>query len=145
MSNSVADHFSLSLFSAASFLSVKARIDDPVDAAPIHFACGLWGVLSVGLFADQTFVEEILGRPTDSYGLFLGGGGNQLFVQFIGATSIFGWSGVISALVFGGLRLAGLLRLSKDEEVGTDHGKDSWARIQIMDGGRLDEFQFRLG
>jgi len=144
VSNIVTD-YSLSLFSAGSFLSVKVRIDDPVDAAPIHFACGCWGVISVGLFADQTFVEEILGRPTDSYGLFLGGGWNQLFVQFIAATSIFGWSGVISALVFGGLRLIGLLRVPKEEEIGTEHGKDSWARIQIMDGGRLDEFQFRLG
>jgi len=26
------------------------KIDDPVDAAPVHGFCGIWGVLACGLF-----------------------------------------------------------------------------------------------
>ncbi|KAL6060731.1 Ammonium transporter [Balamuthia mandrillaris] len=47
------------------------KIDDPVDAAPIHFFCGIWGVLAVGFFAWEGFVEETY-RPTNDYGVFVG-------------------------------------------------------------------------
>ena len=29
------------------------RIDDPIGAVPVHFACGIWGTLSIGLFAGR--------------------------------------------------------------------------------------------
>jgi Amt family ammonium transporter len=31
------------------------RIDDPVGAFPVHGACGIWGTLSLGLFASGQF------------------------------------------------------------------------------------------
>ncbi len=31
------------------------KLDDPVWAVPCHMYCGLWGVLSVGIFADGTY------------------------------------------------------------------------------------------
>jgi Amt family ammonium transporter len=31
------------------------RIDDPVGAWPVHGACGIWGTLSLGLFASGQF------------------------------------------------------------------------------------------
>lgn len=31
-------------------LLVRLKIDDPVDASQIHLFCGIWGVLSVGIF-----------------------------------------------------------------------------------------------
>ena len=27
------------------------RIDDPIGAVPVHLVCGIWGTLSLGLFA----------------------------------------------------------------------------------------------
>ena len=27
------------------------RIDDPIGAVPVHMVCGIWGTLSLGLFA----------------------------------------------------------------------------------------------
>ena len=31
------------------------KIDDPVEAFPVHGACGIWGVLAVPLFDINTF------------------------------------------------------------------------------------------
>lgn len=42
------------MYLGASRLLVRLRIDDAVDAIPVHFACGIWGVLAVGLFAEAS-------------------------------------------------------------------------------------------
>merc|ERR1711871_480591 len=39
----------------ASQLMLDYQIDDPLDAAPIHGVCGIWGLLAVGLFANGTY------------------------------------------------------------------------------------------
>ena len=31
----------------------RLRIDDPVDAAPVHFFCGMWGIIATGFFATE--------------------------------------------------------------------------------------------
>ena len=46
----------------------RLRIDDPLDAAPVHFFCGAWGVLSVGFFATEV-------RPEGGEARAQGGGG----------------------------------------------------------------------
>ena len=33
-------------------VSQFTQIDDVVDAVPVHGACGIWGVLALGLFGD---------------------------------------------------------------------------------------------
>ncbi len=40
---------------SANFLENTLKVDDPVGAASVHGACGLWGALSVGLFADGSY------------------------------------------------------------------------------------------
>src|SRR4051794_4485114 len=60
------------------------RVDDPIGAVPVHLACGIWGTLSLGLFATGQY-----GLPTPTgmdsgtlvKGLFYGGGMQQLMVQ----------------------------------------------------------------
>lgn len=37
----------------SSRLLVKLEIDDVVDATPVHFCCGVWGVLAAGLFTTK--------------------------------------------------------------------------------------------
>src|SRR5207248_11028250 len=39
---------------SVSFIENVLKVDDPVGAISVHGANGLWGVLSVGLFADGT-------------------------------------------------------------------------------------------
>jgi Amt family ammonium transporter len=76
-----------------SRLLIKLKIDDAVDAIPVHLGAGLWGTLSVGLFGDL----EILGT-----GLSRGG---QIGVQLLGM-------GACGALCMG-LALPALFILNK--------------------------------
>src|SRR5260370_14959702 len=39
---------------SVEFIERVARVDDPVGAISVHGTCGLWGVISIGLFADGT-------------------------------------------------------------------------------------------
>src|SRR5258706_11302884 len=39
---------------SVEFVDRVLRVDDPVGAISVHGANGLWGVISVGLFADGT-------------------------------------------------------------------------------------------
>ena len=102
------------------FIDTKLKIDDPVGAISVHGVCGLWGTLSVGLFAsDTTAGAELLG-------LFYGGGLKTLGVQTLGAVSLIAWAAVIGAVLFLVLRKTGMLRATPREEVegldSTEHG-----------------------
>jgi len=99
------------------------RIDDPVGAWPVHGAAGVWGTLSLGLFATGQY-----GAPTPTgadnsagsvvTGLFYGGGLTQLKAQMIGSACIGG-----SALILGFILMyavhymTGTLRISKEGEL----------------------------
>jgi Amt family ammonium transporter len=54
------------------------RVDDPIGAVAVHMFCGIWGTLSVGLFATGDWTVK---------GLFYGGGTQQLMAQAIGSAS----------------------------------------------------------
>lgn len=74
--------------SATTPLFDKLRIDDPVGASAVHGACGVWGVLAVGLFADNpTPMDTTNGRS----GLFKGGGWYLLGVQALTALCLATW------------------------------------------------------
>merc|ERR1712135_206701 len=40
------------VYQIVSMLLKCFKIDDVVDAVPVHGACGIWGVLALGLFGD---------------------------------------------------------------------------------------------
>src|SRR4051794_13326745 len=66
------------------------RLDDPIGAVPVHGMCGVWGTLSVGLFASGQFgIPTADGTDTTTVvkGLFYGGGTAQLRAQLIGSLS----------------------------------------------------------
>lgn len=88
------------------------ELDDVVDAVAVHGACGLWGVIAVGLFGDP---DHGMGGNGAFYG------GDQLGVQLMAVVVIFAWTFTLSVVVFGSLRFVGLLRLSDEwQDIGAD-------------------------
>jgi Amt family ammonium transporter len=65
---------------AASLLE-RLRVDDPVGAVPVHFFNGIWGLLSVGIFADGAAnLAGWNGVDGPVTGLLFGGG-TQILAQ----------------------------------------------------------------
>jgi Amt family ammonium transporter len=77
----------------------KLKIDDPVGAISVHGANGLWGVISVGIFADGTYGDGWNGAPGMVKGILFGDGG-QLASQLIGAAACLTYVSIISIVVY---------------------------------------------
>ena len=91
------------IYKASSDLLQKLKIDDPIDAFPVHGMCGIWGVLAVGFFNKDN-------------GIFYGGNGKLLGWQIAGVLAIIGWAGLFTFLTTYGLNYFNLLRISETEE-----------------------------
>jgi ammonium transporter, Amt family len=72
------------LIVGVNFIDRVLKIDDPVGAITVHGINGLWGVLSLGLFADGTYGDGFNGVEGTVRGLFYGGGWSQLAAESIG-------------------------------------------------------------
>ena len=89
------------------YMEFKLRIDDPVGAVSVHGANGLWGLLSVGIFADGSYLG-VRGLIT--------GSGWQLLSQFIGCITFIEGILVTGYLVFLLLRKTIGLRVPIENE-----------------------------
>src|SRR5882724_9840221 len=69
---------------AVLFIDQKLNIDDPVGAISVHGVNGIWGVLSLGLFADGTYGDGWNGVSGTVTGLFYGDA-SQFFAQCVGS------------------------------------------------------------
>ncbi len=65
------------------FVERTLKVDDPVGAVSVHGACGAWGVLSLGLFADGTYGDGFNGVAGTVRGLFYGDA-TQFVAQVVG-------------------------------------------------------------
>lgn len=110
---------------AVEFIDIKLKIDDPVGAVAVHGANGMWGTLSVGLFATGN--GQDLGHGGENVvGLFYGGGFAQLGIQALGVLAVAAWTVVTMIIVFQVIKHTVGLRVTKDEEMKgldvTEHG-----------------------
>lgn len=107
--------FSSVVYLVVSRLMRIIKVDDPLDVASVHCACGSWGVVAVGLFSSER-LQAIAGLNYTHYGLAYGGGGRLLLCQLIGIASIGGLVSVMMSSLFLFLRTAGILRVSAVQE-----------------------------
>jgi ammonium transporter, Amt family len=73
------------------YLLEYLRIDDPIGAVPVHGVCGIWGTISLGLFAAGKYGATGATGADNSApvaGLFYGGGTAVLKAQIIGSLTI---------------------------------------------------------
>lgn len=120
------------------------RIDDPIGAVAVHGITGIWGTLSLGLFATGQFgVPTSTGIDTSSLvkGLFWGGGVTQLKAQLIGSAVV-----TVATLLAGfalmyAVKATGTLRISEEGELeGIDiheHGASVYHPEPAYTGGSL--------
>ena len=93
---------------SVEFFDRVAKVDDPVGAISVHGVNGLWGVISVGLFADghSNYGGSWNGVAGNVKGLFYGDPG-QLVAQLIGVATLVGmiftlsflWNWLVDAIV----------------------------------------------
>jgi len=110
----------------SSKLMLKLKIDDVVDAAPVHLFCGSWGFLATGLFTteSQYAYSYYADRANHCAGAFYGGKGAQLGAQIIFWLVILGFCGSFISLTYLVCKITVGLRVSAEEEdVGMDQSK----------------------
>ena len=121
------------------------RIDDPVGAWPVHGACGIWGTLSLGLFASGEYsaagsspfgVPQIVAQSPDALtGLFYGGGFKVLWAQCIGSVIVCTATFAAAMAMFAALNAFKLLRVSREGELmGLDldqHGISAYPELAL--------------
>ena len=105
------------------------HIDDPVGAISVHGIGGIWGAISVGLFAlPQQFEHPHVAFPQP--GLFFGGGVEQLLLQLIGVAYVVSWAFIGSFLIWIALKYTIGIRVSQKAEVDgldiAEHGIEAY-------------------
>jgi Amt family ammonium transporter len=77
---------------SVAFFENRLKVDDPVGAISVHGICGIWGVISVGLFADgkSNYGGAWNGVTGSVTGLFYGDA-SQLVAQLIGVATLVGF------------------------------------------------------
>jgi Amt family ammonium transporter len=85
---------------SVEFVDRKLKVDDPVGAISVHGANGLWGVISVGLFADgkSNYGGSWNGVTGSVTGLFYGDA-SQLVAQLMGVATLLGVVFVMTLVV----------------------------------------------
>ena len=118
------------------------RIDDPIGAVPVHGMCGIWGTLSLGLFASGQFGATGPTGPDNSApltGLFYGGGLTVLKAQFVGSAIITLSTFAVAMVLMYLVNLTGTLRVSEEGELyGLDlheHGISAYPEYVISSLG----------
>jgi len=99
-----------------SWLLKRLKVDDPLDAFPVHGACGIWGCLAAGIFCSESNVLFAGYDRADQVR-----SGEQFGTQCLGVLVIALWSSVVPGLLFFIINLTLGMRVDAEEE---DEGLD---------------------
>lgn len=120
------------------------RIDDAVNAVPVHMFCGALGVLATGLFSNPDHIEDAFG-VVDRGGIFFelgraSGSFDAIMLrnQFYGLIFISGWTVLTTAPFFLWLNWMKWFRVDRMVEIG---GLDAAYHAEDMD--KLAEAELR--
>lgn len=141
------------VYLGGSKLLIYLRIDDAVDAIPVHLFGGVWGLLATGLFSTKPHMEAAFGFG-DHVGLFYeitSGSFDAVLLlnQVIAIFFIFGWSVATMGPFFVWLNYMGWFRADSLEEiVGLDlsyHGGVHAGDFEEVTPAQLKAFKDKKG
>ncbi len=113
-------------------LKYKLGFDDSLDVVGVHLFGGIWGSLSIGLFASKSANE--LGGD----GIFSGGGTHLLAVQALGVITVMIYSFVVTYILGKVLDVTIGFRVDKNEEVsGIDFAEHRETAYETLVGAKL--------
>jgi len=125
---------------------VFIRVDDAVDAIPVHFANGIWGVIAVGLFAKPEFMKAAAYEVNHVGWFYNLEDPRLLIIQLIQIAFIIAWVSATMIPFFVLLRCLGLFRVDPlEEEVGLDisHHRGAAYNLEGPEKGAVDELQMQ--
>jgi Amt family ammonium transporter len=96
------------VYTAWSRLLIRFRIDDPLDAVPVHFGAGWWGVMAQPLFSNGDGILFDIGNSVAWH---------RLGWNMAGALVITVWTSALSFIMFLLLHLNGFLRIDEVTEL----------------------------
>jgi len=142
------------VYLAGSALLIRLKIDDAVDAIPVHMLGGAWGVIATGLFSNAYRLERAFGN-SDNIGWFYEwarGSGNftLLGIQLLAVLFVFGWVCAVFTPFCFLLKITNKLRIDPlEEEVGIDfsrHKGAAYNQEEVTDEsiGKLSESRRNL-
>lgn len=119
------------------------RIDDPIGAVPVHGINGIWGTLSLGLFACGKYGATgpvTADNSAPLKGLFYGGGTTVLMAQLVGSLIVTVATFAVAMAVMYAVKAMGFLRVSEEGEAyGLDlheHGISAYPEYVISSMAR---------
>jgi Amt family ammonium transporter len=107
----------------ASKLIIRLRIDDAVDAIPVHLFGGMLGLIMSGLISSPTLIERAYPNSGSEHAGWLhmwseGSGDFHLIgAQLVAIIFIFSWSFTMMGLFFGAMNYLGWYRVDALEEL----------------------------
>jgi Amt family ammonium transporter len=128
----------------------KVKIDDAVGASAVHMACGVWGIVAIGLFAEPSLTPFAANVKAGFGGLLVAGGSAEILItQIIGAVATLAWCGVTSFIMFAALKAIKHLRVNAKAEAdgnfidNYEHGQSVWPDILPLPGNTPAEVPVR--
>jgi ammonium transporter, Amt family len=124
------------------------RVDDPIGAVAVHGFSGIWGTLSLGLFATGTFgIPTPDGIDTTSLvkGVFYGGGFDQLKAQAIGSLTCVVVVSAVALIVMYLVKATGTLRVGREGELEGIDVHEHGTRAYHMEFGQGVTYTTALG
>lgn len=126
------------IYTGSSLLVGMMKIDDPVDAFSVHGACGAWGVLAAVIFDWGKGFGEFHGWSgfyciLDDDGACMSNAWSEsLEANVVEIVMIIVWSGGLSSIILGAFFMAGLVRVSPDQQKAGDGDHFTDARAYVF-------------
>ena len=137
------------VYIALSKLLVRFKIDDAVDAIPVHMGGGTWGLLATGLLSKPELLQAAYGQSEHVGWFYEWGRGSGNFTlmacQLVAILFVFGWVFVIMTIFYRFLNYFGWLRIDYlEEEVGLDISRHKGGCYDLTSGSANEEAVLEL-